>query len=114
MNWHNAQVIPNPEIPDELEVRTASGFIYFIDRVVPIMPSIEEHMRNNQDKYGLYYDILQRFAQYGTTKVDEQQRVLYLKSYEQVFDLAHERGPSVCQRWSYTTSEYVVCIFTYK
>jgi uncharacterized surface protein with fasciclin (FAS1) repeats len=94
MNWHNAQVIPNPEIPDELEVRTASGFIYFIDRVVPIMPSIEEHMRNNLDKYGLYYDILQRFAQYGTTKVDEQQRVLYLKSYEQLFDLAHERGPS--------------------
>lgn len=94
MNWHNAQVIPNPEIPDELEVRTASGFIYFIDRVVPIMPSIEEHMRNNLDKYGLYYDILQRFAQYGTTKVDEQQRVLYRKSYEQLFDLAHERGPS--------------------
>lgn len=94
MNWHNAQVIPNPEIPDELEVRTASGFIYFIDRVVPIMPSIEEHMRNNLDKYGLYYDILQRFAQYGNTKIDEQQRVLYRKSYEQLFDLAHERGPS--------------------
>ncbi|MFN2396913.1 MAG: fasciclin domain-containing protein [Bacteroidales bacterium] len=94
MNWHNAQVIPNPEIPDELEVRTASGFIYFIDRVVPIMPSIEEHMRNNLDKYSVYYDILQRFAQYGNTKVDEQQRVLYRKSYEQLFDLAHERGPS--------------------
>jgi hypothetical protein len=94
MNWHNAQVIPNPKIPDELEVRTASGFIYFLDRVVPIMPNIEEYMRNNQDKFGIYYDILQRFALYGTSKVDEQQRVQYQKSYQQVFDLAHERGPS--------------------
>ncbi len=95
MNWHNAQVIPNPEIPDEVEVRTASGFIYFIDRVVPPMPSIEEHMRANLDKYGLYYEILQRFAEYGTTKVDEQNRVLYRKSYTApLFDVAHERGPS--------------------
>ena len=94
MNWHNAQVIPNPEIPDELEVRTASGFIYFIDRVVPIMPNIEEYMRNNQDKFGVYYDVLQRFALYGVPKVDEQKRTLYQKSYDQVFDLAHERGPS--------------------
>ena len=94
MNWHNAQVIPNPEIPDELEVRTASGFIYFLDRVVPIMPNMEEYMRKNQDKFGVYYDLLQRFALYGTSKVDEQQRVLYQKSYQQVFDLAHERGPS--------------------
>jgi len=94
MNWHNAQVIPNPEIPDELEVRTASGFIYFLDRVVPIMPNIEEYMRNNQNKFGIYYDILQRFALYGTPKIDEQKRTLYQKSYKEVFDLAHERGPS--------------------
>ncbi len=94
MNWHNAQVIPNPEIPDELEVRTASGFIYFIDRVVPPMPSIEEYIRANPQKYGLYYDILQRFAQYGNTRIDEQNRVLWRKSYDQIFDLAEERGPS--------------------
>jgi uncharacterized surface protein with fasciclin (FAS1) repeats len=94
MNWHNAQVIPNPEIPDELEVRTASGFIYFIDRVVPIMPSIEEYMRKNLDKYGIYYDLLQRFAQYGNTKVDEQNRVQYRKNYDLIFNLAEERGPS--------------------
>lgn len=94
MNWHNAMVIPNPEIPDELEVRTASGFIYFLDRVVPPMPSIEEYMRANQDKFGLYYDILQRFAVYGNQRIDEQRRVLYRKSYDLVFDLAEERGPS--------------------
>ncbi len=50
LNWHNAAVIPNPEIPEELEVRTASGFIYFLDRVVPPMPSIEEYLIANQDK----------------------------------------------------------------
>jgi uncharacterized surface protein with fasciclin (FAS1) repeats len=94
MNWHNAQVIPNPKIPDELEVRTASGFIYFLDRVVPPMPSIEEYLRAHPEKYGVYYDILQRFAQYGNQKVDEQNRIQFRKSYENLFDLAEERGPS--------------------
>jgi len=94
MNWHNAQVIPNPEIPDELEVRTASGFIYFLDRVVAPMKSIEEYMRANLNKYGLYYDILQRFAEYGNQKTDEQGRILYLKNYTApLFNLAEERGP---------------------
>jgi uncharacterized surface protein with fasciclin (FAS1) repeats len=95
MNWHNAQVIPNPEIPDEVEVRTASGFIYFLDRVVAPMQSIEEYMRQNQNKYSLYYDILQRFAEYGNTKIDEQGKILYRKSYTApLFNLAEERGPS--------------------
>ncbi len=94
INWHNAMVIPNPEIPTELEVRTATGFIYFLDRVVPPMPSIEEYMIANQNRFGLYYDILQRFAQYTEQKTDEQNRVQYRKTYDLVFDLAHERGPS--------------------
>jgi uncharacterized surface protein with fasciclin (FAS1) repeats len=94
LNWHNAMVIPNPEIPDELEVRTSSGFIYFLDRVVPPIPSIEEYMIKNLDKYGLYYDLLQRFAQYGNSRTDEDEYVQYKKSYKQVFDLANERGPS--------------------
>ncbi|MBL7111203.1 MAG: fasciclin domain-containing protein [Bacteroidales bacterium] len=94
MNWHNAMVIPNPEIPEELEVRTASGFIYFLDRVVPPMPSIEEYLIANQDKYGLYYDILQRFAEYIIDGIDEQRRVEYRKTYDLIFDLAEERGPS--------------------
>ncbi len=92
MNWHNAMVIPNPEIPDELEVRTASGFIYFLDRVVPPMPNIEEYLSANQDKFGLYYDILQRFARYGNQRIDEQNRVQFRKSYDLIFDLAEERA----------------------
>ncbi len=94
MNWHNAMVIPNPEIPEEMEVRTSSGFIYFLDRVVPPMPSIEEYMIANQDKYGLYYDILQRFAVYGNQRVDEERNVLYRKSYDLVYDMAEERASS--------------------
>jgi uncharacterized surface protein with fasciclin (FAS1) repeats len=95
MNWHNAQVIPNPKIPDEVEVRTASGFIYFLDRVVAPMPSIEEYMRANLNKYGLYYDILQRFAEYGNQRTDEQGRILYRKNYTApLFNLAEELGPS--------------------
>jgi uncharacterized surface protein with fasciclin (FAS1) repeats len=94
MNWHNAQIIPNPEIPEELEVRTASGFIYFLDRVVPPMPSIEEYMIAHPEKYGVYYDILQRFALYGNQRIDEQNRVQFRKSYDQIFNLAEERGPS--------------------
>ncbi len=94
MNWHNAQIVPNPEIPNELEVRTSSGFIYFIDRVVPPMLSIEEYMIANPDKYGLFYDIMQRFATYGNKKIDEQKRILYKKNYDLIFNLAEERGTS--------------------
>ena len=94
MNWHNAMVIPNPEIPDELEVRTASGFIYFIDRVVPPMPSMEEYLISHPEKYGLYYDILQKFAAYTPAQVDDQNRVLHRKGYDLIFNLAEERGPS--------------------
>lgn len=95
-NWHNAMVLPhnNAAGEEELEVRTSSGFIYYIDRVVGYMPSIEEYMIQHQDKFGLYYDLLQRFATYGNTRVDEQNRVLYQKGYDLVFNLALERGPS--------------------
>lgn len=93
MNWANAQVLPNPENPEELEVRTASGFIFFIDQVVPPMPSIEEYLLAHQDSYGLYYDILQRFATYGNTKMNEKKEVMYRKSYDLVSNLAEEQGP---------------------
>jgi uncharacterized surface protein with fasciclin (FAS1) repeats len=92
-NWHNAQVIPNPLDPTELEVRTATGFIYFLDQVVAPMPNIEEYMIANQDRFGLYYDILQRFARYGVPQTDEQNRVMYQKQYDLVFNLANEYGP---------------------
>ncbi len=92
-NWHNAQVIPNPLDPVELEVRTANGFIYFLDRVVAPMPNIEEFMIANQDRFGLYYDILQRFARYGAPRTDEQNRIMYQKQYDLVYNLANEYGP---------------------
>lgn len=85
MNWGNAAIT-------ESEVRTSNGFVYFIDQVVPPQKSIEEYLKDNQDKYGLYYDILQRFAVYGNTKVDENRRVLYRKSYDLVSNIAEEQG----------------------
>lgn len=94
LNWHNAQVIPNPKIPDELEVRTASGFIYFLDRPVTPMPSIEEYLIANQDTYGLYYDLLQRFANYTGDRVNEEREVEKRKTYDLVYDLAEERASS--------------------
>ena len=38
--------------------------------------------KNHPEKFGVYYDILQRFARYGTAKTDEQKRILYKKSYD--------------------------------
>ncbi len=93
LNWHNAMVLPNPKKPNELEVRTASGFIYFIDRVVPPIPSMEEYLKNNPEKFGLYYDLMQRFAAYGNRYVDPDGRVMFRKSYDLIFDLANEVGP---------------------
>lgn len=94
MNWHNAMVLPNPDNEEELEVRTASGFIFYIDQVVPPMPSIEEYLRANKETYSLYYDILQRFAKYGNTRINDKKEVEYRKSYDLVLDLAEERGPN--------------------
>lgn len=94
LNWHNAMVIPNPELPDELEVRTSSGFIYFLDRPVPPMPSLEEYMIANQDTYGVYYDLLQRFANYTGQRVNEEREVEYRKTYDLVYDVAEERASS--------------------
>ena len=93
LNWHNAMVIPNPEKPDELETRTASGFIYFLDRVVAPMPNMEEYLLNNQDRFGLFYDIMQRFANYTSKKTDKDKRVMYQKSYDLLFNIANEVGP---------------------
>ncbi len=93
MNWHNAMVIPNPSNPIELGARTSSGFIYYIDQVVAPMPSLEEYLRNNLDKYGLFYDLMQRFADYGLPVVDENQKTFYRKSYEDLPNIADDAGP---------------------
>jgi uncharacterized surface protein with fasciclin (FAS1) repeats len=87
INWHNAMVT-------EAESRTSSGFIYYIDQVVPPMPSIEEYMRDNPDKYGLYYDLAQRFANYSVQPKDEFNRVNFHKTYTLISDFAEDQGPS--------------------
>lgn len=85
MNWGNAMVT-------ESEVRTSSGFIYFIDQVVPPQKNIDQYLAANQDKFGLYYDLMQRFATYSQGEIDDQKRVKYLKNYNLVSNIAEEQG----------------------
>lgn len=85
MNWGNAMVT-------ESEVRTSSGFIYFIDQVVPPQKNIDQYLAANQDKFGLYYDLMQRFATYSQGAIDDQKRVKYLKNYNLVSNIAEEQG----------------------
>jgi uncharacterized surface protein with fasciclin (FAS1) repeats len=88
MQWHNAMVT-------EAEVRTRNGFIYYLDRVVPPMPSLEEYMKDNQDKYGVYYDLIQRFARYRANGTNEQDQLVYIKYYiDPMLDIADDLGPS--------------------
>jgi uncharacterized surface protein with fasciclin (FAS1) repeats len=86
LSWYNAAVT-GPE------ARCSNGFIYYIDQVVPIMPSIEEYMRENQDKYGVFYDLMQRFARYATAYEEGIEYDIYTKSYNDVTDIAFENGP---------------------
>jgi uncharacterized surface protein with fasciclin (FAS1) repeats len=87
LNWHNAMVT-------DAEVRTSNGFIYYVDQVVPPIPSLEEYLFQNQDKYGLYYDIAQRFANYESAGVDEFKRQMWYKTYDLISNFAEEQGPS--------------------
>ncbi|MGE5428939.1 MAG: fasciclin domain-containing protein, partial [Methylococcaceae bacterium] len=85
LNWGNAAVT-------ESEVRTSNGFIYFLDQVVPPQKSIEEYLREHRDKFGLYYDILQRFANYSNTRTVNNQ-IQYAKSYNSIVsNIAEEQG----------------------
>lgn len=85
--WHDAMVT-------EAEVRTSSGFIYYIDRVVAPIPTIEKYLLEHQDNFGLYYDIAQRFATYYDDELNEQAERVYRKGYNQILDFANEWGPS--------------------
>lgn len=93
MNWHNAMVLPNPDNEDEMEVRTASGFIYYIDQVVAPMPSIEEYLIQNQEDYSVFYDLMQRFATYGAPRRNQDSKIEYRKLYTQFPDVADDWGP---------------------
>ncbi|MFA9388981.1 MAG: fasciclin domain-containing protein [Prolixibacteraceae bacterium] len=88
LNWHNANVT-------EAEVPTASGFIYYVDQVVDNMESIEEYLMQHQDQFGVFYDLVQRFANYTAGKKFETygETLLYKKSYDLIFNIADEYGP---------------------
>lgn len=96
LQWYNAGVI-GPE------ARCSNGFIYYIDKVVPVMPSIEEYVRENQDKYGVYYDLMQRFATYTPAREEGIEYDIYEKAYNDVRDIAFENGP---QTLSYEATNF--------
>jgi uncharacterized surface protein with fasciclin (FAS1) repeats len=96
LSWYNAAVI-GPE------ARCSNGFIYYIEKVVPLMPSIEEYMRNNQDKYGVFYDLMQRFARYTPAQEEGIEYDIYTKAYNDVKDIAFENGP---QRLGYEATNF--------
>jgi uncharacterized surface protein with fasciclin (FAS1) repeats len=88
LNWHNAAVT-------DAEVRTSSGFIYFIDQVVGPVYSIEQYLNKNQDKFGVFYDLAQRFALYtNSQRRIEDNTLMYQKSYRLIEDIANELGPN--------------------
>lgn len=87
LQWHNARVVKS-------EVRTSSGFIYYIDQVVPPMPSIEQYLRDNPDKFGIFYDMAQRFARYNDNGENRRNEQVYVKTYNGIEDFANEQGPT--------------------
>ena len=85
--WHDAMIT-------EAEVRTSSGFIYYLDRVVAPIPTIDKYLHDHQDEFGLFFDLAQRLATYSDAGVNEQLERLYKKSYTEISDIAEEWGPS--------------------
>ncbi len=104
-NWHDAMVT-------EAEVRTSSGFIYYLDRVVAPAPTIETYLFNHQEEFGLFYDVAQRFAGYGDADFNEQLERRYRKRYNPPMELSFaneygSRGEGVESAMLYSFSAYV-------
>lgn len=87
LQWYNATVLDN--------AKCSNGYIYYLDKAVPEIPSIEDYLRENQDKFGAFYDLIQRFASYSMAKydTDEARTKLYTKKYDKISDIASEIGP---------------------
>jgi hypothetical protein len=97
--WHSATILPPEDNPNTTNIEdlahpTASGFIYYIDRVVDAIPSIEQYLIAHHDQYGLFYDLMQRFGTYPTSTTDRQGRKLYTKGYTGISNIASEGGPT--------------------
>lgn len=115
INWHNAMILPpagkeNTTDIEDLAIPTGSGFLYYLDRVVEPMPNIDQYLAANQDKYGLFYDLMQRYASYTESSTEDKLgRKLYTKSYQDISNIAAERGA----RWrSNQQPDWALTIFT--
>lgn len=88
LQWYNANVI-------KAGAKCSNGFIYYLDRVVPEIPNLEIYLKENQDKFGVYYDLIQRFASYSfsTYDDDEAKTKLYSKTYSKISNITSETGP---------------------
>lgn len=89
LQWYNANIVKS-------EVKCSNGFIYYLDRAVPEIPSIEEYLKDHQDRFGIYYDLIQRFAEYSFQEYDDNadKTKLYSKSYRTISNIVSEAGPS--------------------
>lgn len=91
--WPSTGLCWGPAAVIDQEVRTADGFIYYLDRVVPPQPNLEKYLKDNQDKYGVFYSLLQHFGKYAKLMTDKDKVVMHEKTYDQVLDIANEEGP---------------------
>lgn len=88
LQWYNASI-------DSI-AKCSNGYVYYLDRAVPEIPNIEDFLRENQDKYGVFYDLIQRFASYSFSEYDDDadRTKLYSKSYTEIANIASEIGPT--------------------
>lgn len=87
LNIHDAMVT-------KAEVKTANGFIYFLDKVIEPMPNIDEYLRDEGEEFSVFYDLMQRFAEYSFAKTRQTDKMkLYRKNYKNISNLAAEGGP---------------------
>ncbi len=87
LQWYNANIFRK-------EVRCSNGYIYYLDKAVPYIPSIEEFFIANEDKYGVFYDAMQRFVEYQAAGFDDDFNRVFNKSYRGITDISPEYGPT--------------------
>ncbi|MBN1926373.1 MAG: fasciclin domain-containing protein [Prolixibacteraceae bacterium] len=88
LQWYNASI-------DSI-AKCSNGYVYYLDKAVPEIPNMEDFLRENQDKYGVFYDWIQRFASYSFSAYDDDadRTKLYQKSYSKISNICSENGPT--------------------
>jgi uncharacterized surface protein with fasciclin (FAS1) repeats len=99
LQWNNARILPpegkeNTTNIEDLANTTSSGFIYYLEQVVDSLPNVEQYLFAHQDQYGLFYDLMQRFATYRKAGTDKQGRQLFSKNYVDLSNVGLEDGPT--------------------